>query len=184
MTRTLPSGTKARACVKFGRQRATLHLPRGRQPASHSRRDRQARLAWGTPSRAWQNSSSGHATPKTASVYAGALWRGARSVAGTHAETYLREPGFDEPPPRSGFCPIIAMGHGEILRLHDRRDASAHTRDRRGAIDVSRLGREAQYRCLKTRRTVGPVREGASRLGPRLAPSDISSSNFPARQSA
>ena len=46
-----------------------------------------------------QNSSSGRATPKTTSAHALALWRGARPVAGTLAETYLRERGFDEPPP-------------------------------------------------------------------------------------
>jgi hypothetical protein len=46
-----------------------------------------------------QNSSSGRATPKTTSAHALALWRGAQPVAGTPAETYLRERGFDEPPP-------------------------------------------------------------------------------------
>ncbi len=46
-----------------------------------------------------QNSSSGRATPKTTSAHALALWRGARPVAGTPAETYLFERGFDEPPP-------------------------------------------------------------------------------------
>ena len=46
-----------------------------------------------------QNSSSGRATPKTTSAHALALWRGARPVVGTPAETYLRERGFDEPPP-------------------------------------------------------------------------------------
>ena len=46
-----------------------------------------------------QNSSSGRATPKTTSAHALALWRGAQTVAGTPAETYLRERGFDETPP-------------------------------------------------------------------------------------
>jgi hypothetical protein len=113
-----------------------------------------------------QNSSSGRATPKTTSAHAVALWRGAQAVAGTLAETYLRERGFDEPPPatirflpryryeprgKSYACMIAAI--------------QAPTREI-VAVQITFLhsGGRRKADVLETRRTVGPAGEGALRL--------------------
>jgi hypothetical protein len=113
-----------------------------------------------------QNSSSGRATPKTTSAHALALWRGARPVAGTLAETYLGERGFDEPPPATiRFLPryryepqgkyyacLIAAIEAPTREIVVVQLTFLHSGGRRKA-DV-----------LETRRTVGPAGEGALRL--------------------
>ena len=113
-----------------------------------------------------QNSSSGRATPKTTSAHALALWRGARPVAGTPAETYLRERGFDEPPaatirflPRYRYEPqgkyyacMIAAIQAPPREIVAVQLTFLHSGGRRKA-DVP-----------ETRRTVGPAGEGALRL--------------------
>ena len=97
-----------------------MHAGRGRGADPRAIRAAIDRLdLTGTPLYASeQNSSSGRATPKTTSTHAVALWRGARPVAGTLAETYLRERGFDEPPPATiRFCLAIAMNCAENITL-------------------------------------------------------------------
>ncbi len=113
-----------------------------------------------------QNSSSGRATPKTTSAHARALWRGAQPVAGTLAETYLRERGFDEPPPATirflsryryeprgkYFACMIAAIQAPTREIVAVQLTFLHSGGRRKA-DV-----------LETRRTVGPAGEGVLRL--------------------
>jgi len=113
-----------------------------------------------------QNSSSGRATPKTTSAHALALWRGARPVAGTLPETYLRERGFEEPPPATirflpryryepqgkYFACMIAAIQAPTREIVAVQLTFLHSGGRRKA-DV-----------LEARRTVGPAGEGALRL--------------------
>ena len=123
-------------------------------------------LTWEPLYASGQNSSSGRATPKTTSAHALALWRGAQPVAGTLAETYLRERGFDEPSPatirflpryryepqgKSYACMIAAI--------------QAPTREI-VAVQLTFLhsGGRRKADVLETRRTVGPAGEGALRL--------------------
>ena len=114
-----------------------------------------------------QNSSSGSATPKTTSARALALWRGARPVVGTPAETYLRERGFDEPPPATiRFLPRYRYEPGgKYYACMIAAISSADARDRRCATDVSPLGRKAQGRC--SRNTPHSRASWRGRLAPR-----------------
>jgi len=113
-----------------------------------------------------QNSSSGRATAKTTSAHALALWRGARPVAGTPAETYLRERGFDEPPPATiRFLPRYRYERQGKSYACMIAAIQAPTREI-VAVQLTFLhsGGRRKADVLETRRTVGPAGEGALRL--------------------
>jgi hypothetical protein len=113
-----------------------------------------------------QNSSFGRATPKTTSAHALALWRGAQAVAGTPAETYLRERGFEEPPPATiRFLPRYRY---ELRGKYYACMIAAIQAPTREIVAVQltflHSGGRRKADVLETRRTVGLAGEGALRL--------------------